>query len=62
MASFLTNETVTSLPEQVGIGLSQTHIVMEHETVQFHVPLRAMQSRVLEERDAVIGVRIHDWN
>ena len=62
VTSLLTNETMSALPEQVGVGLSQTHIVMEREAVQLHVPLRMMQRRVLEERDAVIGVGIHDWN
>ena len=53
------DEATAQRPIEIGIGNGQTQIMMEHETVQFHVTLRAKKRGGLEEGHTVIRVRIY---
>ena len=57
------HETTTRRPVEIGVGNSQTQIMMEREAIELNMTLRAKERRRLEEGDTMIGVRVHaDWN
>jgi hypothetical protein len=49
-------ETTTRRPIEIGVGNSQTQVMMEREAIELNMTLRAKERGRLEEGDTVIGV------
>ena len=60
MTDLTTDKTTMRCIEQVGVRTGQTQNVVESEAIHFHPMNRATKRQVIEERDGVIAMRIHD--
>ena len=60
MTDLTADKTTMRRIEQVSVGTGQTQNVVEGEAIHLHPMNRTTQRRVIEERDSMITMRVHD--